>query len=275
MRNSWMAAVAGVALSAVAMLGMAERSEATNVTWDTTSSCGTSLSASSSCSGNTTERLFTARVGGQILTARAFSSTNYDATHTGNFTAASLGIYSTGLGAMASGTQPQGDGTGTDNQHAVDNHGKGDLVVFQFAQNSYVPLSVILNEWICSGCVGDGKNTDFSAWVGGAGKTFADFTNFSFNDAGTKLTSNGFTQYPLSGAQLEGDGNRTASLNVGANPPNLAGLFLVIAADVLEINDGFKIAQLSGQVSSVPEPATVSLLGLGLVGLGLLKRRAR
>ena len=280
-------AIFTLSLLAVAIcVGFVLPAEAVNVTWNTTSSCLTDPPGppGPSCAGNTTERTFTAS-GGQVLTVRAFSSANAFASgaHTGNFVAAALGLYTAGLGVTAPGSQPSGDGTGTNNQHAADNYGKGDLIVFKFPDAGYVPLSTFLTQFICpSGCSGVSSadiNTDIKAWVGGAGKTFSNFTSLSFS---TLTPANGFQQYPLTngtttpGAFLDGDGNRSVNLNFDppglTKPLNLAGLYLIIAPDPAEKNDGFKIGSIVG-TTSVPEPATLTLLALGAAGVGFLRRR--
>jgi hypothetical protein len=276
-RSRWFGAVA-VALSTVALLGLAERSDAATITWDVQggdpNTCKT-ISTNTACPGGGSggtgaPNIRTFTDGPHILKAAAFSAVN----QTTNFSRAWLGLYpgnSFGLGVTNS-VEPEPGGAPA---HTVDNFGSKDMIVFQFPTTGWVPLSTFLNSngtW--------GGDTDISVWVGG--NSIADlsspaWTTLKYNT----LNSNGFTQYTAAGADLTGgNSGRNAQLNKDPIGPaaaaNLTGKFLIIAADILSTNDRFKIKSLTGQTpsASVPEPVASALFGAGLVALGLLKRRA-
>jgi hypothetical protein len=261
MRSRLMGAVAGIAFSAVAILGTVERSEAVTVSWNLY--CSSGCSAVDGTDGN--QRTFTTNVGGldRVLDVRAFSSTNTDGT--GSFLNAFLGFYGGGLGVTSPGsTGIGGDGNGSGNAHTVDNIGRKDMIAFRFADPAYVPLSVFLSNF------GD---TDISAWVGGNSLAgFSDFLSLSY----ASLGAHGFTQYTAPNADLTSStsSNRTANLN--NSDVDLSGKYLIIAADITDTSpeDVFKIKVLTGEISNtVPEPATLLLLSVGAAGLVLLKRR--
>jgi hypothetical protein len=271
----------GIALSTVALLGLAERSFAAQVTWDlstgasaTARGCNNAANPANDCSASTgtVGNIRTFTNGTNILKAAAFSTT--DDAGTSDFVKAWLGIYSSGLGVTNSGEMSN---PGSPN-HTVDNNGKNDLIVFQFSTEGWTPLTTLLKQF------GD---TDITAWVGG--NNITDLTSPTWTSIGTgDLTAaNGWTKYTQSvsggqGAQLTGtNSDRTANLNVdpsGATPAlNLTGKFLIIAAEISHSDDAFKIKTLKGETPStaVPEPVTSALFGVGLVALGLIKRRTR
>jgi len=272
-RSRWIAALAGLALSGVAVLGLAERSEAAIVAWDLRSNAP---AAQSGCAApnpvdcgvqdGTDGNVRTFTNGTSILKATAFSTS--DDAGTSTFVKSWLGIYSGGLGV----TNPS-ESSASPN-HTVDNAGKKDMVVFEFPTAGWIPLSLFLSQF------GD---TDITAWVGGN----ASLTSLSDPDWLTlkysTLTANGFTQYTAPGASLTGgSSDRQADLN---NDPagsavalNLTGKYLIIAAALTgdATADYFKIKTLTGETpsTSVPEPVTSALLGAGLLALGFLKRRS-
>jgi hypothetical protein len=123
-----MGAVTGIAFSAVAVLGLVERSEAVTVSWNL--NCSSGCSAVDGTDGN--QRTFTTNVGGldRVLNVHAFSSTHTDGT--GSFLNAFLGFYGGGLGVTSPGsTGIGGDGSGSGNAHTVDNIGRKDMIVFR------------------------------------------------------------------------------------------------------------------------------------------------
>jgi hypothetical protein len=167
--------------------------------------------------------------------------------------AAPLAVFDGGLGV----------GEGRSPQHAVDNNGGVDVLVFEFDDTHYNPTSLMIG-WKQS-------DADAQVWLGGnsLGASF-DFEGKCLSgcdNPADNLDNLGFTSLPADFHNLD-VGTERAYLT------SLLGQYLVIAAKPGDTDDFFKLQQIAG-VEPLAEPSTLALLAAAVSGLvGLALRRA-
>lgn len=105
------------------------------------------------------------------------------------------------------------------------------------------------------------------------------------NPSGFIYRNNAEVWASASGAQLLGTGSKTVTTVNGKNTHLLASIFIALdATSKADLDSGFSFYfasatcgndEITGHVAGVPEPGTWALLGAGLFGIGLLRRKRR
>lgn len=252
--------------------GLAGTAAAAVITWDTISNSSTTADACANGVGNAC----TFTKGTEILTARAYATNNNAGS--GAFEKATITVYSGGIGVK----NPDQIGRSYSNNendspdHAIDNDGRDDLVVFEFSNSLFDPDSFRIG-W-------RDNDSDIRWWIGGAslGANF-DFTGQTFSS----LSGLGFSS--------PGGSNNVAINTTKSVSGDETGRYLIFAPSLQDTArnsppdskyDYFKISQITGTLgtvvvpppdpdpqSTVPEPGTAALIGIALAGFWANRRR--
>lgn len=227
------------------VLGASQAEAGPIYTFDTTTGSGS----------GTNELTFTATgFPSVLLKARAFWTSSGTGSSTFSNSGATLTIYgSNGFGLN------NGSSDSSSPQHAVDNNGRKDFVLFEFSSNTFDPESFKIGY--------KDTDADIQFWLGNS------------NTAGLNLATACSGACSISGLAALGFTALTSFSNVPTNTAqnfntSLTGRYLLVAGNLSDSNDYFKISQVVA--ATVPEPASFALFGFGLAGLagaGALARR--
>jgi len=249
---------------ATAAIGSAQADPAS---WNTTSSCFSSHTCTSTGSSAGNSMTFTAPTG-ESLSARAFYiSGSSGGSLTGTLQNSALATYDQGLGVTTT-AYPSNECSGCSPEHTLDNVGLKELIVFQLPGDNWDPQSVSLYPF------GSSQDTDVTFYVGGTYAQFGGLAGFH----GKTLTDLVDPTKDYKFKTYDDTTDTTGQRTVGVGAPTTTGRYLIVAAWLHDATpeDHFKIgtvAAKSGGGTSVPEPATLSLLTFGICAVGAYRRR--
>lgn len=218
-------------------------------------------------------------------TVRAYSNSDAD----GTWATAALTRYSGGFGVNNGKANSSDPGEGGDPEHAIDNNGLTDAVLFKFS--SSMSLSALSIGWSS----GD-ADISVMAWTGSGDPVNAGNSGgalFNSNTSTTTTPAGGWTLIgnfgdvnDLNPSGSAGNLNFTTNVTsswwlVSAYNANFGGSCTKSLSDSAcgGGNDYFKLLSVTGTPSQpgsdTPEPATLALAGLAVFGMGVARRRAK